>query len=102
MSSSTFIPLARRWLPLLVLLVALAQLATAAHQHEDEHRLVDCVPCLQHAGLKYLHSGYSLPLVPVTASILPAPIQIHTAPALPRSGTQPIRAPPVCTLPFIA
>lgn len=102
MHSSAVIQLTRRWLPLLVLLVALAQLSTAAHQHEDEHRLADCMLCLQHAGLKDLHGGYNLPHHPAITGVLPAPLGVHTDVTLPLFTTQAIRAPPVPSLPFIA
>lgn len=102
MHASALIQFSRRWLPLLVLLVALAQLATASHQHEGEsHRLADCGLCLQHAGLKHLHSGYSLPQIPAVSGFLPALSPAATDIALPMLVTRAIRAPPVPALLFV-
>lgn len=102
MSSSTLIRYSRRWLPLLILLLALAQLATATHQHADEQRIVDCGLCLQHSGLKHLHGGYSLPQLPVITGFHPAPTPMPTGLALPVYGTKAIRAPPLSVPPSLA
>lgn len=97
MLPTPFILSTKRWLPLLVLLVVLAQLATLAHQHQDEHRLADCGLCLQHATLKTLHSGHSLPLVLASSPALPTLHAEHSNVTLSVFIFTAIRAPPTTT-----
>jgi hypothetical protein len=99
MLSIPFIHTSKRWLPLLVLLVVLAQLATVAHQHQDEHRLADCGLCLQHTTLKTLHSGHSLPSVLALSPALPTLYAEHRDVVLPVFISTAIRAPPTVLLP---
>jgi len=46
----------KRWLPIVVLLMILAQLATAAHWHQGEEHWVDCSLCLHASAADDNHS----------------------------------------------
>tara|TARA_B100000446_G_scaffold33953_2_gene29402 strand:- start:2231 stop:2542 length:312 start_codon:yes stop_codon:yes gene_type:complete len=47
----------KRWLPVVVLLMILAQLASAAHWHQDEEPWIDCSLCLQSSAADDNHSA---------------------------------------------
>lgn len=84
---------ARRWLPLLILLVALAQLATVAHQHLDDHSVADCTLCLHHTSLTALPGSHVLPGVPEQVAFAPADLDTTRAIQTPFRAKA-IRAPP--------
>ncbi len=84
----------KRWLPLMVLLVVLAQLSMAAHWHPDNHSVVDCGLCLQQGGNTAALSSHQLSFASPES---PLPL-IEEEPARPISAypySAPIRAPPV-------
>ncbi len=84
----------KRWLPLALLLVLLAQLSAATHAHPDSsHSLVDCSLCLQQHGHLDGHSGPVLPTLPTTVAgaILTA---LPVVPALRALPAPAIRGPP--------
>lgn len=97
MLSTDTIQFTKRWLPLLLLLVVLAQLVTNAHEHRDEHSVTDCTLCLHHSHFNALHGSHALPGLPVLVAIAPTtPINTHHTPDFFRFSA--IRAPPVISL----
>ncbi|GAB3112745.1 hypothetical protein GCM10027217_42180 [Pseudomaricurvus hydrocarbonicus] len=97
MYSRAHIPALKRWLPLLVMLVVLAQLASAGHWHEDNRSVVDCSLCLHHSGSHALHTGHSIPSLPAMAAVAPAPITVSVSPSTPCLPVS-IRGPPTLSL----
>ncbi|WP_439136084.1 hypothetical protein [Pseudomaricurvus sp.] len=84
---------ARRWLPLLLLLLALAQLATVAHQHLDDHNVADCTLCLHHTNLTALSGSHALPGLPEQVAFAPVDLDTTRATQAPFRSSA-IRAPP--------
>lgn len=94
MLSTHTIQSTKRWLPLLLLLMVLAQLVTNAHEHRDEHSVTDCTLCLHHSNLNALHGSHVLPGLPVLVAIAPtSPLNTLDTPDFFRFSA--IRAPPV-------
>ncbi len=87
----------KRWLPVVVLLMILAQLASAAHWHQDEEPWVDCSLCLQSSTADDNHTA--------TGSAFPHQLYCtQTAPAIVTQclsilrTAAAIRAPPVTSI----
>ncbi|NIB39657.1 hypothetical protein HBA55_08675 [Pseudomaricurvus alkylphenolicus] len=86
-----------RWVPLLVLLVALAQLSTATHWHLDDHSVVDCSLCLQQAteGDVMVAPAAGLTDIALTGPSTPA---VHNGFGADLTASFSIRAPPALLL----